>query len=225
MDWLTFEDLDGETTVTTIAVTIAIENGMIVATGAGNNGENGIVAPADAFDVITCGAVNVNGEIGWFSSHGPTADGRIKPEVCAQGVDTYCANIDGPSSYRIASGTSLSTPLIAGAAAVILSARPSWTPYMIREALMMTADNVENPNNQYGWGVIDIMAAIDYFALSGDVNDDAILDVLDLVIIVDYILGIEIPTEEQLITADINNDGILDVIDLVQLVVIIIEGL
>ncbi|MBT4852467.1 MAG: S8 family serine peptidase [Candidatus Marinimicrobia bacterium] len=121
--------------------------------------------------------------------------------------------------------TSLSTPLIAGAAAVILSARPSWTPYMIREALMMTADNVENPNNQYGWGVIDIMAAIDYFALSGDVNDDAILDVLDLVIIVDYILGIEIPTEEQLITADINNDGILDVIDLVQLVVIIIEGL
>ena len=69
------------------------------------------------------------------------------------------------------------------------------------------------------------MAAIDYFALSGDVNDDAILDVLDLVIIVDYILGIEIPTEEQLITADINNDGILDVIDLVQLVVIIIEGL
>ena len=225
MDWLTFEDLDGETTVTTIAVTIAIENGMIVATGAGNNGENGIVAPADAFDVITCGAVNVNGEIGWFSSHGPTADGRIKPEVCAQGVDTYCANIDGPYSYRIASGTSLSTPLIAGAAAVILSARPSWTPYMIREALMMTADNVENPNNQYGWGVIDIMAAIDYFALSGDVNDDAILDVLDLVIIVDYILGIEIPTEEQLITADINNDGILDVIDLVQLVVIIIEGL
>ncbi|NQU67544.1 MAG: S8 family serine peptidase, partial [Candidatus Marinimicrobia bacterium] len=108
MDWLTFEELDGETTVTTIAVTIAIENGMTVATAAGNNGENGIVAPADAFDVITCGAVDISGQIAWFSSHGPTADGRIKPDVCAQGVDTYCANINGPSSYRVASGTSLS---------------------------------------------------------------------------------------------------------------------
>lgn len=222
IDWYTPEDLDGETAVTTIAVTIAIENGMTVATAAGNYGENGIIAPADAFDVITCGAVNVNGEIAGFSSHGPTADGRIKPDVCAQGVNTYCANIDDSSSYRTANGTSLSTPLIGGAVAVILSARPNWTPYMIREALMMTADNVDNPDNQYGWGVIDIMAAIDYFSVSGDVNNDAVLDVLDLVLIVNYILGPEIPTDEQLTTADVNNDGILDVIDLVQLVAIII---
>ncbi|NQU66543.1 MAG: S8 family serine peptidase, partial [Candidatus Marinimicrobia bacterium] len=157
-----------------------------------------------------------------FSSHGPTADGRIKPDVCAQGVDTYCANINGPSSYRVASGTSLSTPLIAGAAAVILSARPYWTPFMIREALMMTADHADNPDNQYGWGVIDIMAAIDYFQLGGDVNEDDILDVLDLVIIVNYILGNDLPTEEQFAIADINDDDLIDVIDLVQLVAIII---
>ncbi|MBT3251600.1 MAG: S8 family serine peptidase [Candidatus Marinimicrobia bacterium] len=222
IDWYTFDDLDGETAVTTIAVTIAIENGMTVTTAAGNYGENGIIAPADAFDVITCGAVNVDGEIAGFSSHGPTADGRIKPDVCAQGVNTYCANIDGPSSYRTANGTSLSTPLVGGAVAIILSARPNWTPYMIREALMMTADNVDNPDNQYGWGTIDIMAAIDYFSISGDVNNDAVLDVLDLVLIVNFILGPELPTEEQLNIADINNDGILDVIDLVQLVAIII---
>jgi len=222
IDWYTFDDLDGETAVTTIAVTIAIENGMTVATAAGNYGDNGIIAPADAFDVITCGAVNVNGEIAGFSSHGPTADGRIKPDVCAQGVNTYCANTDDPSSYRTANGTSLSTPLVGGAVAVILSARPNWTPYMIREALMMTANNVDNPDNQYGWGVIDIMAAIDYFSIAGDVNNDDVLDVLDLVLIVNYILGPELPTEEQLTIADINNDGILDVIDLVQLVAIII---
>ena len=195
---------------------------MTVATAAGNYGDNGIIAPADAFDVITCGAVNVNGEIAGFSSHGPTADGRIKPDVCAQGVNTYCANTDDPSSYRTANGTSLSTPLVGGAVAVILSARPNWTPYMIREALMMTANNVDNPDNQYGWGVIDIMAAIDYFSIAGDVNNDDVLDVLDLVLIVNYILGPELPTEEQLTIADINNDGILDVIDLVQLVAIII---
>jgi len=162
IDWYNFSDLDGNTAVTTIAVDIAVANGVVCVTAAGNEGTSGIIAPADAFGVITVGAVDNTGNLAYFSSHGPTADGRIKPEVLAQGVNTHCAGTSSSSSYTEADGTSLSTPLVGGAAAVLLSANPTWTPGMVREALMMTADNFNNPNNQYGWGIIDIMAAINY---------------------------------------------------------------
>jgi subtilisin family serine protease len=163
IDWYEFEDLDGMTAVTTIAVNTAIENGMIVTTAAGNYGSDGIIAPADAFDVITCGAVDEFDEITWFSSWGPTADGRIKPEVCARGLDTYCAlPPEYGGGYGGVSGTSLSTPLIGGACALILNAHPDWTPQQVREAIMMTASDPENPDNQYGWGIIDVMGTINY---------------------------------------------------------------
>ncbi len=174
IDWYQMSDLDGLTAVTTIAVNQAIENGMIITTAAGNSGASGIIAPADAFDVITCGAVDSLGEIASFSSWGPTADGRIKPELCARGVYTYCAGAYFPEYYLEANGTSLSTPLIGGACAVILSARPDWTPSMVREALMMTADHSESPNNQYGWGIIDVMAAINYTGFASIAESDPV---------------------------------------------------
>jgi subtilisin family serine protease len=173
LDWYSYCDMDGNTGVTTIAVDIATSLGMLCITSAGNWGTSSpppnpcdtlyyyISAPADADSVISVGAVNSNGEIASFSSHGPTYDGRIKPEVCAQGVSTWCVDANS-DSYRTASGTSISAPLVSGAAAVILSAHPDWTPMEVREAMMMTADRVDNPDNNYGYGVIDVMAAIDY---------------------------------------------------------------
>jgi subtilisin family serine protease len=162
IDWYEFEDLDGMTAVTTIAVNTAIENGMVVVTAVGNSGTGGIVVPADAENVIACGAVDSDGNIASFSSQGPTADGRIKPEVCALGVSTYCAGVNSTSAYRYENGTSLATPLVAGAAACVLQAHPDWTPQQVREALMMTASDPENPDNQYGWGIIDVMGTINY---------------------------------------------------------------
>ncbi len=173
LDWYSYCDMDGNTGVTTIAVDIATSLGMLCITSAGNWGTSSpppnpcdtlyyyISAPADADSVISVGAVNSNGEIASFSSHGPTYDGRIKPEVCARGVSTWGVNANS-DSYRTASGTSLSAPLVSGAAAVILSAHSDWTPMQVREAMMMTADRVDNPDNNYGYGVIDVMAAIDY---------------------------------------------------------------
>ena len=77
---------------------------MICVTSAGNSGNDGIIAPADAYQVISVGAVDSNDELTWFSSRGPTADGRIKPEVCAQGLDTYAATPSydqcSPSEYN-----------------------------------------------------------------------------------------------------------------------------
>ena len=88
LDWYTYEDLDGNTVVTTNAIDIAVRLGLTCVTAAGNEGNSSwyyIIAPADADSVISVGAVNVNDMLATFSSHGPTYDGRIKPEVCARG--------------------------------------------------------------------------------------------------------------------------------------------
>ena len=181
LDWYSYCDMDGNTGVTTIAVDIATYLGVLCITSAGNWGTSEpppdpcdtlyyyISAPADADSVISVGAVNSEGDIAYFSSHGPTYDGRIKPEVCARGVSTWCVNANS-DSYRTASGTSLSAPLVSGAAAVILSAHPDWTPMQVREAMMMTSDRVDTPDNDYGYGVINVMAAIDYETSAIDEN-------------------------------------------------------
>ncbi|MEE8335134.1 MAG: S8/S53 family peptidase [Candidatus Neomarinimicrobiota bacterium] len=174
LDWYTFQDLDGNTAVTTKAVDIAVSLGMVCVTAAGNeNGSswNHIIAPADADSVISVGAVDRFGNIASFSSRGPSADGRIKPEVCARGVATACAT---PSKleYTNLNGTSLSTPLVAGAAALILSANPEWTPMMVREALLITASKYLNPDNTYGWGIIDVWTAINYDGFETGTEDE-----------------------------------------------------
>ncbi len=222
IDWYTQDDLDGQTAVTTIAVNTAIENGMVITTAAGNSGQGGLIAPADAFMVLTCGAVDSTSEIAGFSSRGPTADGRIKPEVCARGVQTFCAAVDGPDTYRHASGTSLSTPLIGGACAVILSAHPDWTPRQVRASLMLTADNTDSPDNDYGWGIIDVMAAINLSLLTGDVDGNGLVNIVDIVLAVNYLVGSQTPDAYQSFQSDINEDGILDITDIVLMVNIVL---
>ncbi len=185
LDWYSYCDMDGNTAVTTKAVDIAVNLGMVCVSAAGNWGTSNpppepcdtlyyyISAPADADSVIAVGAVNSEGIIASFSSHGPTYDGRIKPEVCARGVSTWCSQPNS-NSYRTASGTSLATPLVGGAAAVILSANPEWTPMQVREAMIMTADKSDIPDNDYGYGIIDVMAAIDF--VTSSIDDDDIPD-------------------------------------------------
>lgn len=168
LDWYTYEDLNGDSAVTTIAVDIAVGLGMVCVTAAGNEGNDDwyyIIAPADADSVISVGAVRSNGSIASFSSHGPTYDGRIKPEVCARGYATACASPAG-KGYTAASGTSLATPLVGGAAALVLEAHPDWTPMMVREALMQTASQASTPDNDYGYGIIDVWDAINYSGFS-----------------------------------------------------------
>jgi hypothetical protein len=93
---------------------------------------------------------------------GPTADGRTKPEVAALGIAVYAASPSGPDTYTTASGTSLSTPLIAGCVALLLEAHPQWGPAHVREALMETASQADNPDNYLGWGVVNLLEALYY---------------------------------------------------------------
>ncbi|MBU1936733.1 S8 family peptidase, partial [bacterium] len=168
--WYTFEDMDGNTAVTTIAVDIAVSRGIVVCTAAGNERDDPwghIISPADADSVIAVGAVDSYGIISDFSSPGPTYDGRTKPEVCAQGVETYAAvPWFGTDGYWRVSGTSLSTPIVAGICVLLLEAHPDWTPIQLREALLMTANQASSPDNDYGWGIPDGVAALDYISAS-----------------------------------------------------------
>ncbi len=163
-EWYVYSDFDGNTCVTTIAADIAASRGIVVCNAMGNDGPGSgtLIAPADADSILACGAVDEDGIIANFSSRGPTFDGRTKPEVVARGVLTYCASALDTATYAQVWGTSLSTPLVAGCAAVLLSAHPDWTIMQVREALMMTANNSSSPDNTYGWGLVNLLAALNY---------------------------------------------------------------
>ncbi len=159
-------DLDGDTGITTIAVDQAAALGVVVVTSAGNEARCGdpalcwyyISTPADADSAIAVGAVASNSSRAVFSSFGPTADGRIKPDVSAMGVAVYLATSTSQFSYR--NGTSYSGPLVAAVAAQILQVNPNLSPIDVRDILRMTAHQSASPDNALGWGIVNADAAV-----------------------------------------------------------------
>jgi serine protease AprX len=161
---MTWQDMDGVTALITRAGDRADSLGIVVVNAAGNSGRdsthNTLCAPADGFNIITVGAVDTLGNVMGFSSNGPTVDGRIKPDVMTMGMG----------------GTSFACPLAAGVAALILSANPGLTPAQVREAMKNTASEASSPDNFHGWGILNALAAVNYFGItnhcSGSVFDD-----------------------------------------------------
>jgi subtilisin family serine protease len=160
--WYTRNDYNGIKGVTTKAINIAIQKGMICCIANGNDGVSGIGVPADSFYGISVGAVDLNGNIGGFSSHGPTADGRIKPEISALGVSNNIIDVLTIDGFSTGSGTSYATPIVAGAIALMLNVNPNLTVYQIYHAIISTGSLSTNPNNQYGYGVMDIEKALNF---------------------------------------------------------------
>jgi Subtilase family len=184
IDWYTQQDLNGHTCVTTVGVNTATANGVHCCTAAGNNGHDAdpatssLLAPADALRVLACGAARDTGDIASFSSDGPSADGRVKPEVLARGVGTATITYADDVSYGGASGTSLSTPLVAGAVACLTSAHPDWTVDRMRAAVLATAsDGSPDPLFVRGYGLVDAGRAASHctadFDGDGDTGTDA----------------------------------------------------
>ena len=180
---------DGRTANTSIAASIAASKGVLLVTAMGNEGSyrfddnwhilpgltGSLITPADADSIIAVGASFSDGLLASFSSTGPTADGRVKPEVVAQGVSVVSADPNNPTGYVGVSGTSLSTPLTAGVAALVISAHPELTPMQVREAIIKTAVRVTDtdttkhitvwPNNWYGYGFVNAYEAVLYHGL------------------------------------------------------------
>jgi hypothetical protein len=155
----TYEDMDGNTAPITIAADIAVDKGVLVINSAGNSGSSAwfyIGAPADGKNVLSVGAVDPTNLIAGFSSNGPTADGRTKPDVVAQGGPAWIAKAN-TGGFGFGSGTSFSGPIIAGFSACAFEMYktyyPNATPLDFKAWMKALSDNSTNPNNQYGWGI------------------------------------------------------------------------
>jgi len=156
-------DFDGSTAPMSIGVEIAVSRGMICLNAAGNEGypwASGCTLgiPADAEHVLSIGAVGASGERAWFSSFGPTFDGRIKPDVMAMGEGTFVASSDG--SYYNGDGTSFATPVIAGVVTCLRQVNPNATVQEICDVIRQCGDRAENPDNYYGYGIPDFSQAL-----------------------------------------------------------------
>lgn len=164
-----YDNYDGNTAITTIAADMCAHLGIVVCQAMGNYNQTeipSIGSAADGDSIISVGAVTYSGDPAGFTSNGPTRDGRTKPDVSAPGVYVYVAlvkEISGDdTSYEYSSGTSFSTPITAGVAALILSVHPELTPLQVRDALRNTASKSENPDNVLGWGIINAYDAVLY---------------------------------------------------------------
>ena len=156
-------DMDGQTTVITRAANFAADRGIVVVCSAGNEGNVAwqiITAPADAEEVLAIASVTNGGYRAVTSSIGPSADGRIKPDVAAMGVNTSVIKPDG--STGSASGTSLSSPLITSLVAGVWQRYPQLTSKEVIDAIRKSASQASNPDNLLGYGIPNFRAVVNY---------------------------------------------------------------
>lgn len=147
----TYADMDGNTTIITRAADMAAAKGIVVVNSAGNDGPAKMLAPSDGDSVISVGAVNANRSISGFSSHGPSYDQRIKPDISAMGEGTAFVRPEGTLS--VGNGTSFSCPVSSGMIACLVQAAPQATNMEIYRALIQSADRYESPDTFYGYGI------------------------------------------------------------------------
>lgn len=154
-------DLDGKTAFVTRAADVAASKGILVVNSAGNERNNAwhfILFPSDGDSVLAVGAVDGNNFISDFSSAGPSADGRIKPDNVAMGVDVPVQT--SASSIGRSNGTSFSCPVLSGMAACLIQAVPRALNNDIIEVLHTSADRYNHPDSLYGYGIPDIVLAL-----------------------------------------------------------------
>ena len=156
----TYTDMDGQTTRVSRAADIAASRGILVVTSAGNEGNDPwryILAPADGDSVLAVAAVDRDRAPAFFTSHGPASDGDVKPNVAALGLYTVLASSSGTLTYG--SGTSYSSPLMAGMAACLWQANPEASASQVKNAIEKSADLYNSPDTLLGYGIPDFEIA------------------------------------------------------------------
>jgi len=176
----TFANLNGTTAMASIGAEIAASKGIIVCNSAGNSGNNPwlhIAVPADADHILAVGAVDANEVIANFSSRGHSADGRIKPDVSAQGVATVGQH--QPGVFVVGNGTSFASPLIAGMCASFWEAVPNLTAAQVIQKVKESCDQFNSPDSLKGYGIPDFAQA--YYTVTGKKITYPSSNIIDLV--------------------------------------------
>jgi serine protease AprX len=155
-----YSDMTGTVTIAARAASHAAKLGVLMVDAMGNNGAqtySHMITPGDADGIISVGALNLSDTITDFSARGPTFDGRLKPEICAPGLQVQLSSVDG--AFFGGTGTSFATPLVSSACALIMQTHPEATAQQIRAAVMKTGSHASLPDTAYGWGKINAYAA------------------------------------------------------------------
>jgi subtilisin family serine protease len=153
----TWDDLDGRTVPASRAAAMAAAKGMVLFHSAGNEGNKSwvkVIIPADAENILTVGAVGSDSLRAGFSSWGYIADGRMKPDVMAMGSNDYLISGTGFPFYG--SGTSFSTPVLAGMGACLWEALPDLTSFELMDLIKQFSDRSSQPDEYFGYGIPNI---------------------------------------------------------------------
>ncbi|WP_299211200.1 S8 family serine peptidase [uncultured Aquimarina sp.] len=162
----TTSDMDGQTAFISKGANMVFEKGMLLVSSAGNSGNSAwgiITAPGDALGSLTVGAIDVFGTYASFSSRGPTADNRVKPDVVAKGLGA--AVIRSNNAVSTSNGTSFSSPIMAGAVACLWQAFPSMTNAEIMQMVRESASLYNNPTIQLGYGIPDFKSIFENLSI------------------------------------------------------------
>lgn len=186
---ITYANMDGVHGIASRCATILGQKGVIVCVAAGNDG-NGefyyVNRPGDAFDILCVGACRSDSTIAEFSSHGPSYDGRVKPDITSMGVQTACYHPNDMLAY--ANGTSLATPVAAGLCACLWQAMPQYTSTEIMQMIRESGHLYNNPNPDFGYGIPNFYKVYashvginDYNPLNISVYPNPVTDKLNIV--------------------------------------------
>lgn len=170
-----YADMDGKTTICAKGVQVATSKGLLVVCSAGNSGPDYIRSPCDADSILCVGATDTNSIKAGFSSVGPSADQRVKPDVSAVGKRSFVIDSDG--DIRTANGTSFSSPLTCGMVACLIQAHPTHTMLEIVNSVKESADQYGSPDSLLGYGIPNACKAdsiLNFIALS--IDEDKNLD-------------------------------------------------
>lgn len=185
-----YEDMDGKTTFISRGAEIGASRGLLLVNAVGNSGNDSwkyMGAPADAPSVIAVGALNSIGNIASFSSFGPTSDGRIKPEILAQGANSAIINyLTG--SINLSNGTSFSSPIMAGLIAclnqfesgLLKSSSNSFENKndLLKKSVFESADKYSNPQNQHGYGIPNFETALNNYRIAtASIEDNVLMNI------------------------------------------------
>ncbi len=163
----TYSDMIGDKNFASKGLNVAFSKGIICVVSAGNSGgdsEPHVGIPAEATKALAIGSVQANRIRSGFSSIGPSFDGRIKPDLMAQGSNSVLSYPDGTIGTN--SGTSFAGPIFAGMITSFWQAVPTLTNQQVIDLVRQSADKFATPNNQYGYGIPNFQLALANATLS-----------------------------------------------------------